>query len=51
MEEEEESRDEETEREMAPRKLRIRGETTIPDERREPTSDDGKALIIPNDKE
>nr|XP_051211707.1 uncharacterized protein LOC127329212 [Lolium perenne] len=36
---------------MAPKKLRIRGEAQVPDERREPTSQDAKALIIPNEKD
>nr|XP_051212419.1 uncharacterized protein LOC127330133 [Lolium perenne] len=46
-----EGQDEEAEREMAPKKLRIRGEAQVPDERREPTSQDAKALIIPNEKD
>jgi len=51
VEMEAESRDEETEREMAPKRLRVRGEATVPEGRREPTTEDGKALIVPNDKE
>nr|XP_051229239.1 uncharacterized protein LOC127347050 [Lolium perenne] len=46
-----EGQDEEAEREMAPKKLRIRGEAQVPDERREPTSHEAKALIIPNEKD
>ena len=51
VETEEEPRDEETEREMASRRLRIRGEATVPNIAREPTTEEGKALIIPNNKE
>ena len=51
MTEEEEPRDEETEREMAPRRLRIRGEAIVPNIAREPTTEEGKSLIIPNNKE
>jgi hypothetical protein len=45
-----EGQDEEAEREMAPKKLRIRGEAQVTDERREPTSHEAKALIIPTTK-
>ena len=48
---EEESRDEEAERAMASKPLRIRGEATVPDAIREPTSEDAKALIVPNNTE
>ena len=39
----------EADSEAAPRRLRIRGEATVPDE--EPTTELGKALILPNDVE
>lgn len=50
MEVEMESMDEEAEAEMAPKKLRIRGEATVPPAKREPTCHEEKALITPNDK-
>ncbi|XP_051208837.2 uncharacterized protein [Lolium perenne] len=46
-EEEEESRDEEASTEMAPKKLRIRGEAQVPDESKEPATEDEKWLLVP----
>ncbi|XP_071677208.1 uncharacterized protein [Lolium perenne] len=45
--EEEESRDEEASTEMAPKKLRIRGEAQVPDESKEPATEDEKWLLVP----
>ena len=47
-----ESRDEaEAEVEAPSKKLRIRGEAGVPDEDKEPTTEEGRALIRPNDVE
>jgi hypothetical protein len=46
-EEEEESRDEEASTEMAPKKLRIHGEAQVPDECKEPATEDEKWLLVP----
>ncbi|XP_071683401.1 uncharacterized protein [Lolium perenne] len=46
-EEEEESRDEEASTEMASKKLRIRGEAQVPDESKEPATEDEKWLLVP----
>ena len=57
-----ESRDEETEREvesrdegtttqLGPKKLRVRGEASVPEERKEPSTEAEKALIRPNGRE
>ncbi|KAM0857508.1 hypothetical protein ACQ4PT_048469 [Festuca glaucescens] len=43
----EEPRDEEASTEMAPKKLRIRGEAQVPDESKEPATDDEKWLLVP----
>ena len=51
---ENESRDEakaEVEVEAPSKKLWIRGEAGVPDEDKEPTTEEGKALIHPNDVE
>ncbi|KAK1645871.1 hypothetical protein QYE76_063676 [Lolium multiflorum] len=50
-EEEEESRDEEASTEMAPKKLRIRGEAQVPDESKEPATEDEKWLLVPGKTE
>ena len=44
----EEPRDEEAEREMAPKKLRIRGEAQVPEESKEPATEDEKPLLVPD---
>lgn len=36
---------------LAPKKLRVRGEASVPDERKEPSTEAEKALIKPNDRE
>lgn len=43
----EESRDEEASTEMAPKKLRIRGEAQVLDESKEPATEDDKWLLVP----
>jgi hypothetical protein len=43
----EEPRDEEASAEMAPKKLRIRGEAQVPGESKEPATDDEKWLLVP----
>lgn len=43
--------DEETERAMAPKKMRTRGEARVPDVAAEPTTEEGKALLKPGKKE
>ncbi|KAM0880262.1 hypothetical protein ACQ4PT_033719 [Festuca glaucescens] len=45
--EEEEPRDEEASTEMAPKKLWIRGEAQVPDESKEPATEDDKWLLVP----
>ena len=47
----EEERDEETEREMGPQRLRIHGEAQVPEQHKEPTTEDEKYLIVPSKKE
>ena len=42
-----EPRDEEAETEMAPKKLRIRGEAAVPEESKEPATEDEKWLVVP----
>jgi hypothetical protein len=49
--EEEQSRDEETEREMAPKKLQTRGEALVPEMSQEPTTEEAKSVIKPDKKE
>jgi hypothetical protein len=48
---EEEPMDEETQRAMAPKKLRTCGEACVPDVAQEPTTEEGKALLKPGKKE
>jgi hypothetical protein len=43
--------DEETQRVMAPKKLRTRGEARVPDVAQEPTTEEGKALRKSGKKE
>jgi hypothetical protein len=43
--------DEETERAMAPKKLRTHGEAHVPDVAAEPTTEEGKALLKLGKKE
>ena len=44
---EEEPRDEEAETEMAPKKLRIRGEAGVPEESKEPATEEEKWFLVP----
>ena len=45
--EEEEPRDEEADLEMAPKKLRLRGEAGVPEESKEPATEEEKWLLVP----
>ena len=49
--EEEEPRDEEADLEMAPKKLRLRGEAGVPEESKEPATEEEKWLIVPGNIE
>jgi hypothetical protein len=40
--------EEEDEEDARPKKLRTRGESTVPDERKEPKTQEAKTLIIPD---
>ena len=51
VETEEVSADAETERETGPRRLRIRGDAQVPEQNKEPATEEEKFLIVPNDKE
>jgi hypothetical protein len=41
--------EEEDKEDVRPKKLRTRGKSTIPDERKEPKTQEAKTLIIPDD--
>jgi hypothetical protein len=44
----EEEEEEEDEEDARPKKLRTHGELTVPDERKEPKTQEAKTLIIPD---